>query len=169
MSNTVAFGCDLLTVRWHLSDRVWPRHSVLTLKDETLGCYLRTDAIEDALNVTGKCIRSMLDYHSTTKSRSGEKCSKWDYCSVFAERITNLERCSNSVSERSTGTSVSALLSMKMAVGCSGGPCGLVDVYRLFRGAFCLYHQGHEWGGGPLKAGKLVTDYTMQQPTRRPS
>jgi hypothetical protein len=36
-----------------------------------------------------------------------------------------------------------------------GAPCSLVEVYRRFRGACCLQHQGDE--------------YTAQQPRRQPS
>jgi hypothetical protein len=34
--------------------------------------------------------------------------------------------------------------SMKMAVFCIVAPCSLVEVYRHFRGACCLHHQGDE-------------------------
>jgi hypothetical protein len=33
---------------------------------------------------------------------------------------------------------------MKMAVFWDIAPCSLVEVYRRFRGAFCLHHQGDE-------------------------
>jgi hypothetical protein len=35
----------------------------------------------------------------------------------------------------------------KMAVFWDVAPCGLVEVYRRFRGAFCLYNQGVDDGG----------------------
>jgi hypothetical protein len=43
---------------------------------------------------------------------------------------------------------------MTMAVFWVVAPCSLVDVYRRFRGVYCLHHQG---------------DYSTQQPRRKPS
>jgi hypothetical protein len=55
---------------------------------------------------------------------------------------------------------------MKMTV--FSPPCSLVQVYWLFRGACCLHYQcdefTHLWNDG-----KLVPDYTVQQPRRQPS
>jgi hypothetical protein len=34
--------------------------------------------------------------------------------------------------------------SMKMTVFWDVAPCSLVDVYRRFRGTYCLHHQGDE-------------------------
>jgi hypothetical protein len=50
--------------------------------------------------------------------------------------------------------------SMKMAVFWVVVPCSLVEVYRRFRGACCLHHQG---------VGKLLPDYMAQQPRKEPS
>jgi hypothetical protein len=33
-------------------------------------------------------------------------------------------------------------VSLKMAVFWDVAPCSLVEVYRRFRGAYCLHHQG---------------------------
>jgi hypothetical protein len=44
---------------------------------------------------------------------------------------------------------------MKMAVFWVVAPCGLVEVYRRFRGLYCLHHQGDEWAaGGKIGRGK---------------
>jgi hypothetical protein len=46
-------------------------------------------------------------------------------------------------------------------------PCSLVEVYLCFIGACCLHHQGDEWGSKHLwNIGKLLPDYTAQQPRR---
>jgi hypothetical protein len=37
-------------------------------------------------------------------------------------------------------------VNMKMAVLWAIVPCSLVDVYRHFRGAYCLHHQGDDGG-----------------------
>jgi hypothetical protein len=34
---------------------------------------------------------------------------------------------------------------MKMAVFWVAAPCSLVEVYRRFKGAYCLHHQGDEF------------------------
>jgi hypothetical protein len=52
--------------------------------------------------------------------------------------------------------------SMKMAVLWVVVPCTLVEVYRRFRGTCCLHHQ--VWN-----VGKLLPDYTAQQPRKQPS
>jgi hypothetical protein len=52
--------------------------------------------------------------------------------------------------------------SMKIAVFLVVAPCSLVEVYRRFRGACCLHHEG-------CNVGKLLPDYTAQQPGRQPS
>jgi hypothetical protein len=43
--------------------------------------------------------------------------------------------------------------SMKMAVFLVVAPCTLVKVYRRFRGACCLHHQGYESNIALMKAG----------------
>jgi hypothetical protein len=54
-------------------------------------------------------------------------------------------------------------------------PCSLVEVCWRFWGACCLHHQGDEIrpedGGSknPWNVGKLLLDYTAQQPRRQPS
>jgi hypothetical protein len=35
--------------------------------------------------------------------------------------------------------------SIKMTVFCDFTPCGLVEIYRYFRGANCLHHPGYEF------------------------
>jgi hypothetical protein len=56
---------------------------------------------------------------------------------------------------------VPSTASMKMTVFWVIAPCSLVEVYRRFRGTYCLHHQGDEC--------KLLPDYTAQQPRRQPS
>lgn len=43
-------------------------------------------------------------------------------------------------------------------------PCGMVDVYKRFRGLCCLLHQGDDF----WNVGKLLPDCTALQPTRQP-
>jgi hypothetical protein len=55
-------------------------------------------------------------------------------------------------------------LSVKTIVFWNVAPCSLVEVYRLFKDACCLHHQGdrplqHLWN-----VGKLLSDYTAQDP-----
>jgi hypothetical protein len=59
---------------------------------------------------------------------------------------------------------------MKMTVSWVVAPCSLV-VYRRFRGACCLYHQGDDDGGSKSlwNIGKFLPDYTALQPRRQPS
>jgi hypothetical protein len=63
---------------------------------------------------------------------------------------------------------------LKMAVFWVVAPCRPVEVYRRFKGACCLHHQGDECpdDGGRKhlwNVGKLLPDYTTQQPTTQPS
>jgi hypothetical protein len=39
---------------------------------------------------------------------------------------------------------------MKMAVLWVVAPCSLVEVYRRFRGVYCLHHQGYDGGSDVL-------------------
>jgi hypothetical protein len=60
---------------------------------------------------------------------------------------------------------------LKMTVFWVVGPCSLVEVYRRFKGACCLYHQGDPDNGGCKHlwiVAKLLLDYTAQQPRRQP-
>jgi hypothetical protein len=56
--------------------------------------------------------------------------------------------------------------SMKMAAFWVAAPCNLVEIYRRFRSACCLHHQGRDdlWN-----VGKFLPDDTAQQPRRQPS
>jgi hypothetical protein len=48
------------------------------------------------------------------------------------------------------GFEVLTVTSTKMAVFCVVSPCNMVDVYRRFRGAYCLHHQGDDGGSKQL-------------------
>jgi hypothetical protein len=56
---------------------------------------------------------------------------------------------------------------MKMAVLWVVAPCSLVEVYRRFRGACCLYHQGDKYSSPWWQ--KQQADYTAQHPKRQSS
>jgi hypothetical protein len=68
---------------------------------------------------------------------------------------------------------------MKMAVFWVVAPCRLVEVYRRFRGLYCLHHQGDETSitQRPDDAGstdlwnvrELTPVYAALQPRRQPS
>jgi hypothetical protein len=59
---------------------------------------------------------------------------------------------------------------MKMTVLGDIAPCSLVEIEWRFRGAYCLHHQGNDGGSKHLSnVGKLLPDYTAQQPRRQPS
>jgi hypothetical protein len=63
------------------------------------------------------------------------------------------------------GFQVLMAASMNMAVFWVVAPCSLVDVYRRFRGASCLHHQGDDGSSKYLwNVGKLLSDYTALQP-----
>jgi hypothetical protein len=62
--------------------------------------------------------------------------------------------------------------SMKMTVFWVVAPCNLIDVYRHFRGACCLHHQGSPWWWRQQHLwndGKFLLDYMAQEPRRQPS
>jgi hypothetical protein len=67
------------------------------------------------------------------------------------------------------GFEIFAAASMKMAVVWVVVPYSLV-VYRCFRGACCLHYQCDDDGGSKRlwNVGKLLPDYTVQQPRRQP-
>jgi hypothetical protein len=59
-----------------------------------------------------------------------------------------------------------------MAIFWVVAPCGLVDIYRRFRGACCLYHQSEgrpDYGGSrhfwKVGRGDRLTDYKVQHAT----
>jgi hypothetical protein len=60
---------------------------------------------------------------------------------------------------------------MKMAVFWLVALCGLLEVYRLFRAAYCLTMGRPDDGGSKYlwNVGKLLPDYTTQHPRRQPS
>jgi hypothetical protein len=74
---------------------------------------------------------------------------------------------------------VLAVASMKMAVFWVVVPCSLVEVYWHFRGACCLHYQDNSssspcWWRQQVhlklwNMGKLLPDYTAQQPRSQPS
>jgi hypothetical protein len=55
---------------------------------------------------------------------------------------------------------------MKMTVFWDAVPCSLVEVYRRFRGAYCLHHRPDGGSKHLWNVGKL-TDYTAQHPSRQ--
>jgi hypothetical protein len=58
--------------------------------------------------------------------------------------------------------------SIKTAVFWVAAPCSVVKVYRRFRGACWLHHQGDDKGSNHLwKVSKLLPNYTAQQPRRQ--
>jgi hypothetical protein len=59
---------------------------------------------------------------------------------------------------------------LKMAVFWVVAPCSLVEIYRRFKDACCLYHQGAlMMEAANISVGKLLPDYTAQKPRRQPS
>jgi hypothetical protein len=62
---------------------------------------------------------------------------------------------------------------LKMVILWVVAPRSLVEAYRRFRGAYCLHHRPDDGGEGGSKhlwnVGKLLSDYTAQQPRRQPS
>jgi hypothetical protein len=59
---------------------------------------------------------------------------------------------------------------MVMAVCLVVLPCSLIAVYRRFTDAYCLHHQSDDCGSKHLwNVGKLLSDYTAQQPSRQPT
>jgi hypothetical protein len=77
---------------------------------------------------------------------------------------------------RSVRFQVLTAASMKMAVFWVVAPRRLVEVYRRFRGACCLHHQGGTYrpdNGGTSSTSKTSVnfqpDYTALQPRRQPS
>jgi hypothetical protein len=74
----------------------------------------------------------------------------------------------------SIGIQILMAASTKMAVLWVAAPCSLVEVYQLFRGAFCLRHQGGDRpddGGSKFvwNVGKLISDHTALHARRQPS
>jgi hypothetical protein len=58
---------------------------------------------------------------------------------------------------------------LKMAAIWDIATCSLVQVHRLFRGAYCLHHRPDDVGSKHLwNVGKLQQDYTEQYPRRLP-
>jgi hypothetical protein len=57
-----------------------------------------------------------------------------------------------------------------MAVFWVVAPCSLLEVYCCFRGAYCLHHHRPDDGGSKhlWKIGKLLPNYTVQQPRIQP-
>jgi hypothetical protein len=60
--------------------------------------------------------------------------------------------------------------SMKTTAFCNTAPWNLVEIYRRFRGAYCLHHQGHRLNDGGSTRFWNVTllqrDYTAMYPKR---
>jgi hypothetical protein len=57
------------------------------------------------------------------------------------------------------------MTSMKMAVFWDVAPCGLVDIDRRFRGAYCLHHHHHLDNAGQLPPLKRRSVFTRQHDT----
>jgi hypothetical protein len=55
---------------------------------------------------------------------------------------------------------------LEMTVFWVVAPCSLVEVYRRLRGACCLHYRFDDGGSN---VGKLLPDYTAQQPRRQSS
>jgi hypothetical protein len=66
------------------------------------------------------------------------------------------------------GFEVLTAVSAKMAVFWVVALCSLVEVYQRFGGPCCLHLQGDD-GNDLWNIGKLLPDYTVQQPRRQPS
>jgi hypothetical protein len=58
----------------------------------------------------------------------------------------------------------------KMAVFWRDEPCSLVEIYRRFRGAYCLHHQGDEYRSKHLwNVGQFLLDNTAHHARIQPS
>jgi hypothetical protein len=96
--------------------------------------------------------------HENLKSHSFLRVSYHDAATDSdPTRVTNTNH---------VGFEVLTAASVKMAVFRVVAPCSLLDVYRRFRGACCLHHQGSKdlWN-----IGKLLPDYSALQPRKQPS
>jgi hypothetical protein len=60
---------------------------------------------------------------------------------------------------------------VKIAVFWDVAPYSLVEIYRRFRGVYCLFHQGDDDDDGGSKhlwnVGEFLPDYTAQHPRRQ--
>jgi hypothetical protein len=56
---------------------------------------------------------------------------------------------------------------MKTTVFWDIAPCSVVEVYRLFGGSCCLHHQSDGGSKHVWNVGKLLPDFTAQQPRRQ--
>jgi hypothetical protein len=62
------------------------------------------------------------------------------------------------------------VLHIKMIIFSDVAPCKLAEVYRRFRGAYCLQNRPDGRGSKHLwNIGKLIQDYATQHPRRRSS
>jgi hypothetical protein len=98
----------------------------------------------------------------STECDQPKPCSLYSYsCCIFhTQTITEKKEHCHSVQNQARFQVLTAA-SMKMAVFWDVAPCSLVEVYRRFRGACCLHHQGDEWN-----VCKILPDYTAQHPRR---